>query len=129
MHKRFERVPMHKPFIIVPKFPRNLKFHELMFATLSYAVETTKIFGSVDDSRHALLVQLGYFRIVKNPFTGQDEKVPRSMAFESMSEQTAKEFYEKATVVLIGAGYLPKDWNEEDECGTPMYKIYLGMKK
>jgi hypothetical protein len=120
---------MHKPFIVVPKYPRNLKFHELIFATLSYAVETNKIFVSVDDLRHALLVQLGYFHVVKNPFTSELEKAPRSMAFESMSEQTAKEFYAKATSVLIDAGYLHKDWNDEDEGGTPMYKIYLGMKK
>jgi len=87
------------------KKPRNLKFHRMFFALVNMVYENQGNYLNIEELRHDLTIEAGFYYEVTNTFTGEIYKRPKSISFAKMDELEFKSFFTKfvnVVSVLLG---------------------------
>jgi len=87
------------------KKPRNIKFHRMFFALVNMVFENQDNYLSVEDLRHDLTIEAGFYEEITNMFTGEVYRRPKSISFAKMDELEFSEFFTKfvnIVSVLVG---------------------------
>lgn len=80
--------------------PRNIKHHRLLFAMLNFVIEHSDTFENKDLALIGLKIACGLVDPYIDPGTGKTFFVPRSIAFESMSQDEFNGFFDRACFVV-----------------------------
>jgi hypothetical protein len=85
--------------------PRSLPQHRLYWVMLSICVANKDdMYGSKDVLHEVLKVALGYKKKIKT-MDGEEITLPGSISFAAMDQAEFKIYFDKAKIVLAGAGY------------------------
>lgn len=76
--------------------PRNGKHHAKFFALLTLIAENSEVYDDVDKALIAVKLVVGHFDLVQHPVTGEISQIPKSIAYESMSQEDFEVFYSRA---------------------------------
>lgn len=81
--------------------PRGIKFHRKLFALLNMLFQNQEIYKNLEDLRHDLTVEAGYYRETVN-IQGEVIKRAKSISFAAMDELEFEKYYEDIlnTIVL-----------------------------
>lgn len=95
------KTKLRQGVLIDPRRPRNINHHRKLFALLNLAVDNWP--GDEPMTVEALLgaikISAGHCVPVKTK-TGEIWKIPKSIAFESMSQDEFEPFYDHAVLVI-----------------------------
>ncbi|QIL40997.1 DUF1367 family protein [Pedobacter sp. HDW13] len=80
--------------------PRNYKFHKKFFALINLVFDNQEIYQHLDDLRHDLIVESGYFESRPNLY-GEEIKKPKSISFAKMDEYEFNELYSAVLDTII----------------------------
>lgn len=95
------------------KVARNPKHHRLLMAMLGLIVKRAGAFDNHDNALVALKVACGLVDPYIDAQSGKTYFVPRSIAFESMSQDKFIDFFDRA-VFVITTRWFPPGTKEED---------------
>lgn len=94
------KTKLHQGVMIDPRRPRNIQHHRKLFALLNIAVENWPYDDPIttDGLLGVLKISAGHFEAVqtKDGIT----KIPKSIAFESMSQDEFEPFYKHAVLII-----------------------------
>lgn len=99
---------------------RNYQFHKLYFAMVNlsweYLSETQREFfhDNVDAFRKTVEVAAGHYEPVYNVFHGKWLEVPKSIAFDKLTESEFHDLYEKVKTVIFNT-FIPNINKDEFE--------------
>lgn len=109
-----KKTKLEQDVMLDPRRPRNTAHHKKLFALFHLAVDNWPEPVTVSALRGALLIKAGEFDEVQTS-TGM-MKIPRSMAFESMNQETFDPFYDLAVLMIsrvIGVSVEDLEQNKE----------------
>jgi len=76
--------------------PRNGAHHRKFFALLTLITENSETYTTTAQALVAVKLVTGYADPVLNPLTGELTQIPRSISYESMSQEDFDAFYDAA---------------------------------
>jgi len=82
------------------KRPRNYKFHKKYFALITMLFENQERYNNINDLRHDLIVEAGYYRRYLD-MQGQSVKVALSISFASMNQEDFDDLYSKTLDAIV----------------------------
>lgn len=94
--RKLETMKPGKWLRIEASSPRNGKHHRKMFALLQLVAENSETYNTVEKALVAIKLIVGHFEPAVHPQTGELIQVPKSIAYESMDQETFEAFYSAA---------------------------------
>lgn len=94
--RKLETMKPGKWLRIEASSPRNGKHHRKMFALLQLVAENSETYNTVEKALVAIKLIVGHFEPAVHPQTGELIQVPKSIAYESMDQDTFEAFYSAA---------------------------------
>lgn len=82
------------------KKKRNIKFHRKYFALLNMLFDNQEIYSNIDDLRHDLTIEAGYFTTRYNIY-GEEVKKANSVSFAKMDELEFNNLYSKTLDAIV----------------------------
>tara|TARA_R110000851_G_scaffold115964_1_gene241996 strand:+ start:298 stop:711 length:414 start_codon:yes stop_codon:yes gene_type:complete len=82
------------------KNKRNYQFHKKYFAMINLVFDNQEIYNNIEDLRHDLTIEAGFFTRREN-LDGDEIKKPLSISFGSMDEYKFNEYYSAVLNVVI----------------------------
>lgn len=80
--------------------PRNGKHHRKLWALLTLIQQNSETYDTKEKALVAIKLAAGYFDPHVDPETGEVQKVPHSIAYESMSQEQFSRFYQCALAAV-----------------------------
>lgn len=77
-----------------PKQPRNIRFHNKLFAMLQIILDNQDHYKSIDDLLDVCKLRVGHVHVIGTKHG--DVRLPKSISFASMSADEFAEFYDRA---------------------------------
>lgn len=105
--ERLKRFKQGEPFMADVTKPRNLKFHRKSFALFNMVFQNQELYTSLDDLRHDLTIEAGYFTETVN-FLGEPIKRPKSISFAAMDDLTFGEYYNAILDTIVRCFHFDK---------------------
>lgn len=100
-------IPLGRDVMVSVKVARNPKHHRLLFAMLNLIVQRTNKFDGTDEALTALKIACGLVDPYIDAETGKTFFVPRSIAFESMSQDEFSGFFDRSVFVATSRWFPP----------------------
>lgn len=99
-------------YMVEIKKSRNLDFHKKYFAMLNLVFKNQDKYSDIDDLRHAIMIETGYF---KKYYTLQGDLIrePDSIAFHKMDQTEFEVLYQKTIDVVFK--YLIRGTKEDEK--------------
>lgn len=92
------KLPFGKSMRVTTKLPRNARFHRLYFAVCA------RIAGGVGQTSEnisdVLKIATGHYTTIKSKTHGEI-RIPKSIAFQAMTQTDFNDFYERCLVVIF----------------------------
>ena len=88
--------------------PRNIKFHRKFFALLNMVIQNQEIYTDIEDLRHDITIEAGYYELRPNLY-GEELKKPKSISFAKMDDLEFGEFYDKCLNVIVQYFHFDKE--------------------
>lgn len=88
--------------------PRNIDHHRKLFAILNCVVENSETYNDVEELLDVVKIMTGYNRVVQG-LDGQIYRIPKSIAFASMSQEVFDRFFNRATWALSQLSGISED--------------------
>ncbi len=107
------KVPLEKGVMIEPRLPRNIQHHKKLFALINLAVQNWPA-GEIDKDTllGAIKIKTGHCTELKTQSGVM--QIPKSINFESMSQEEFNPFYEQAvTIIATVLKVSPQDLERE----------------
>lgn len=82
------------------KKPRNILFHRKFFALLNLVFQNQEIYQHLEDLRHDLTIEAGFFESRPNLY-GEEIKKPKSISFAAMDEYEFNDFYSAVLDTIV----------------------------
>lgn len=83
--------------------PRNGKHHRKLWPLLELIVQNSEVYDTKERALAAIKLAAGFFDPIVDPASGQVQKVPHSIAFESMEQDAFSRFYACALHAVVTA--------------------------
>ena len=80
--------------------PRNYKFHKKYFALLNLLFQNQERYKHLEDLRHDIIIECGYFTI-REDINGHEIRKPDSLSFAKMDEHAFTELYSRTVDVIV----------------------------
>jgi len=87
--------------------PRNIQFHRKFFALLNLVFHNQEIYMDVEDLRHDLTIEAGFFEYRVNLF-GEEVKKAKSISFAKMDEFEFSSFYSAVLDTIVRCFHFDK---------------------
>jgi len=100
-HEQFGKMPLNEVFEIEYKKVRNPKFHRKFFALLKLCFENQDSYRNLEDLRHDVTIEAGFYTEVVNVITGEIRKKPNSISFSTMDDTEFAEVYTAVRDVIV----------------------------
>jgi len=113
-HEQFGKMPLNEVFEIEYKKVRNPKFHRLFFAMLKLCFENQDSYRNLEDLRHDVTIEAGFYTEVVNVITGEIRKKPNSISFSTMDDTEFAEVYTAVRDVIINFLGIESETLEEE---------------
>lgn len=92
------KTKLHQGVLIEPRRPRNIQHHRKLFALLNLAVDNWPEPTTLNAVRGAITIAAGHYDEI-NTKNGP-WRIPKSIAFESMSQDEFEPFYQQAVLII-----------------------------
>lgn len=83
--------------------PRNGKHHRKLWPLLELIVQNSEVYDTKERALAAIKLAAGFFDPIVDPESGEVQKVPHSIAFESMDQEVFARFYAAALHAVVTA--------------------------
>jgi hypothetical protein len=87
--------------------PRNVEHHRKLFAILNCVVENSETYRDVEELLTIVKIATGLTTAVKG-MDGQIYRIPKSISFASMPQDTFERFFKRATYALSQLSGIPE---------------------
>lgn len=99
--KRYLKLERGVPYIFKLKLSRNYRLLQKYFKLLNTVFENQDYWKSKDGFRAHTLLKIGHSTQYINPMEGKYIEVPKTISFDSCSEQEFREIYKKTLTYLM----------------------------
>lgn len=113
----FKKMPNGESFEIEYKRKRNYKFHKKFFALIKLFFDNQDVYNNIDEARNDLTIEAGYYTTSTNMFTGEENKVSKSISFASMSEDEFEKLYSDVLDVICRVMHIESKQVEDNLIG------------
>lgn len=98
--ERLKKFKAGEPFMAEVTKPRNLKFHKKAFALFNMLFQNQEVYTSLEDLRHDLTIEAGYFNEGVN-IHGEVVKRVKSISFAAMDDTAFSEYYDAILATIV----------------------------
>jgi len=98
--EKLNKIKAETMFVADVTMPRNIRFHKKYFALLNMVFQNQEIYRNLDDLRHDLTVEAGFYRERTNIY-GEVVKEAESINFASMDDLKFSELYDRTIDVIV----------------------------
>lgn len=104
---KMKRIKPNEMVICSVTKPRNIQFHRKFFALLNMIFQNQEIYQHLDDLRHDLIIEAGYFEERPNLY-GEPIKKPKSISFAAMDDYQFNELYSAVLDTIVRCFHFDK---------------------
>lgn len=98
--ENLKRFKAGEPFMAQVTKPRNLRFHRKAFALFNMVFENQEVYRNLDDLRHDLTIEAGYF-IEGSNIHGEVIKRAKSISFAAMDDLEFSNYYNAVIETIV----------------------------
>lgn len=80
---------------------RNGKHHRKFMALLQLITENSEVYTTIDKALVAVKLCVGHFDLMADPTTGEIQRIPRSISYDSMGQEDFDAFYKQAVDAVL----------------------------